>query len=115
MTVNGFAVSVPSDSNMREPQPHISPDISHEDFHEQITDREVYGMPGRMRDGDGSDGSIYMMLLLLDDRERGVFRRVGIARGWGKEVKEKILARSVEEDQFPCEEYTDGLHTIRII
>lgn len=113
MVVNGVHVSVLTDSAMREPQPHVKLDAFHEDFDKQNAEAALYCMPGRIRKGD--DGSIYVLLLELDDRERAIFRRIGLARGWGEDVKEKILARSGEEDKFPCEEYRNGLHSIRII
>lgn len=98
---------------MREPQPHVMLDAFHEDFDKQNTEAALYCMPGRARKGD--NGSIYVLLLVLDDREKAIFRRIGLARGWGEDMKEKILARSGEEDKFQCEEYRDGLHLIRII
>jgi hypothetical protein len=113
MVVNGVHVSCPSDSAMREPQPHVMLDAFHEDFDKQNAEAALYCMPGRARKGD--NGSIYVLLLVLDDREKAIFRRIGLAHGWGEDVKEKILARSGEEDKFPCEEYRDGLHLIRII
>lgn len=113
MTVNGVPVSIPSDSLVQEPQPHIIPDVCHGDFEDIITGGDLYGIPGRAKRDD--DGSIHVLILRLEDREGGVFRRVGLARGWGKDVKEKILARAVDESQFPCELYKDGLHSIRII
>ncbi|KAL2109836.1 hypothetical protein VUR80DRAFT_1920 [Thermomyces stellatus] len=113
MFVNGVHVSVPSDSKKGEPQPHIIPDAPPEDFNKEIADGELYGMPGRVRKGD--EGTIYVLILRLVDRERGIFRRIGLAHGYGRDVKEKILARTPEEEVFPCEEYAGGLHSIRII
>lgn len=113
MIVNGVQVSVLSDSAEREPQPHVMLDAPHRHFDEEITDGNLYCMPARVREGD--EGSIYVLILLLEDRKWGIFRRVGLARGWGKDVKDKVLARTTEESKLPCEEYRDGLHTIRII
>ncbi|KAF2679231.1 heterokaryon incompatibility protein [Lentithecium fluviatile CBS 122367] len=113
MFVNGEHVSVPTESSYGEPQPHVKLDALHDHFEEQNARDALYCMPARVRAGD--NGSIYILILEVDDLKRGVYRRIGLARGWGKEVKEKFLARSVRGDRFPCEEYRDGLHLIRII
>ncbi|KAF6817732.1 hypothetical protein CMUS01_12029 [Colletotrichum musicola] len=113
MAVNGIHVSVPSDSWAREPQPHVLLDRPRPNFDEQNSDSELFCMPARI--GQTDEGSLYVLLLELQDRGKGVFRRIGMARGWGKEVRQKLLARNREEDKLPCEEYRDGRHLIRII
>ncbi|KAH7073510.1 heterokaryon incompatibility protein [Paraphoma chrysanthemicola] len=113
MFVNGVHVSVLTDSSYGEPQPHVKLDALHDHFEEQNAKEALYCMPARVRAGD--NGSIYVLILEVEDEKRGVYRRIGLARGWGKEVKENLLAHCVKEDRFPCEEYRDGLHVIRII
>ena len=113
MFVNGVHVSIPTESSYGEPQPHVKLDALHDDFEEHNAKEALYCMPARVRSCD--DGSIYILILEVDDPKRGVYCRIGLARGWGKEVKEKILARSVTESRLPCEEYQVGLHLIRII
>ncbi len=113
MVVNGVHVSTPADSSIRKPQPFVKLDTFHKDFDKQNAEATLYCMPGRKRKSD--DGSIYILLLELENRERGIFRRIGLAHGWGKVVRDNMLGRSEEEEKFPCEEYRDGLHSIRII
>lgn len=113
MAVNGIHVSVLSDSWAREPQPHVLLDGPRPNFDEQNSNSELCCMPARMRQGD--EESLYVLLLELQDRGKGVFRRIGMARGWGKEVRQKLLARNEEEDKLPCEKYRDGKYLIRII
>ncbi|KAM3524550.1 hypothetical protein NHJ13051_004500 [Beauveria bassiana] len=67
---------------MREPQPHVKLDASHVSFEKQ-----------------NKEASLYL--------ERGIFRRIGLARGWDKAVIERMLSHHVMETQFPCEEYKD--------
>lgn len=113
MFVNGVHVSVLTDSSQREPQPHVMLDALHDNLEEQNAKEALYCMPAKVRAGD--DSSIFILILEVVDPKRGVYRRIELARGWGKEVREKILAHSVTEGRFPCEEYQHGLHLIRII
>ncbi|KAL5625662.1 hypothetical protein FOBRF1_000005 [Fusarium oxysporum] len=114
MVVNGVHFSALTGFEVQEPQLQVMLDARHENFEEQNAMAALYCMPGRMRRAD-NDGSIYILLLELVDREKGSFRRIGLARGWGADVQAKILACSVEESKFPCEEYLEGRHLIRII
>lgn len=113
MVVNGVHVSVLTESADRQPEAHVKLDAFYENFDKQNAAGSLYCMPGRVPKGDFGD--VYVLLLELEDRERAVFRRIGLAFARGKEVKEKILARSGEEDKYPCEAYRDGLHTICIV
>ncbi|KAF1731244.1 hypothetical protein CRV24_009323 [Beauveria bassiana] len=113
MVVNGVQVSRLTNSTMREPQPHVKLDASHVSFEKQNKEASLYCMPGRKRSGDS--GSIYILLLELVNRERGIFRRIGLARGWDKAVIERMLSHHVMESQFPCEEYKDGKHLISLV
>jgi hypothetical protein len=113
MVVNGVHVSVLTDSAIREPQPHVMLDEYHANFDVENAKGALYCMPGRRR--KDVNGSIYVLLLMLQDRERGIFRRIGLAHGWTKAVRERILERGGEEDKFPSEQYRDGWHTIRVI
>lgn len=111
--VNGTHFSTLNDSREQGLQVQVMLDAPHNDFEEQNTKAALYCMPGRVRRID--DGSIYILLLEMLDRARGIFRRIGLARGWGADAQARILARSVEESQFPCEEYTQAGHLIRVI
>ena len=117
MVVNRTRVSVESESEMRELQPHVFLDTEQQyrDLADpqQPEDGNIYCMPVRKREGD--QGSIYVLILKLHDREKGIFRRIGLARGWGADVQQKIMAPSTEESKFPCDSYQDGLHAIYII
>ncbi|KAF2016812.1 heterokaryon incompatibility protein [Aaosphaeria arxii CBS 175.79] len=113
MLVNGQHISVLTDSAYKEPQPHVKLDAFYDQFEEQNAKETLYCMPARVR--PGADGSIYALILEVEDPQRGVYRRIGLARGWGEEMKGKMLACSGEEDQFPCEQFHNGLHMIRII
>jgi hypothetical protein len=113
MLINGEHISVLTDSIYREPQPHVKLDAFHAHFQEQNAKEALYCMPARVR--AGVNGSIYALILEVEDFERGIYRRIGLARGWGEEVKEKLLVRSERENKFPCEEYQNGMHLIRII
>lgn len=72
-------------------------------------------MLGRIRKGDSEEATINLLLLELLDRDKAIFRRIGFANAYGKGAKIKILSRSQDEDKLPCNEYRDGLHSIRII
>jgi hypothetical protein len=113
MVVNGYDVSVVADSVYMEPQPHVKFDASYDHFDEQNAKETLYCMPARVR--ADVDGSIYAMILEVCDPEKGVYRRIGLARGWGEGVKAKMLVCSEGEDTFLCEEYRNDLHLIRII
>ncbi|KAH6972470.1 heterokaryon incompatibility protein [Ilyonectria sp. MPI-CAGE-AT-0026] len=111
--VNGTYFSTLNDSEEQGLQVQVMLDAPHNDFEEQNAKAALYCMPGRVRRVD--DGSIYVLLLEMLDRAKGIFRRIGLARGWGADTQARILARSMEESQFPCEEYTQAGHLIRVI
>ncbi|KAI1326147.1 heterokaryon incompatibility protein [Xylariaceae sp. FL0255] len=117
MYMNGIQVSVSAESLGEEgSQPHIYLDrLRPPGFHNQDIKRTLYCMPARVR--PGPEGSIYMLLLRLCDESKGIFRRIGVARGWGTEVKEKALGSGIHtgEEKFPCEKYENGQHTIVIV
>ncbi|KAL6407060.1 heterokaryon incompatibility protein [Ilyonectria robusta] len=111
--VNGTHFSTLNDFEEQGLQVQVMLDAPHNDFEEQNAKAALYCMPGRVRRVD--NGSIYVLLLEILDRARGIFRRIGLARGWGADTQARILARSVEESQLPCEEYTQAGHLIRVI
>ncbi|KXH61321.1 heterokaryon incompatibility protein [Colletotrichum nymphaeae SA-01] len=113
MVVNGVPVSVRADSVMREYQPHVYLDDNQQLVSTQNHRPELFCMPARTRPGD--DGSIYVLLLQLEDRKDGIFRRIGIARGWGKELRESLLASNAEESTLSCVKYEGGRHLVRIV
>ncbi|KAK1497048.1 hypothetical protein CTAM01_08060 [Colletotrichum tamarilloi] len=100
MIVNGVSVSVRADSVMKEYQPHVYLDDNQQWVSTQNHRPELFCMPARTR--PGNDGSIYMLLLQLENGKDGTFRRIGIARGWGKELRESLLASNAEESTLPC-------------
>jgi len=114
MTVNGVQVSEEQGYRpYRSYQPHVMLDAFHDGFDQENSNEALYCMVGRIQE---AGGIIFVLLLELVDRERGVYRRIGLARGWGEAIKQKLLARSGEEATFPCEKYgDDGLHHIRIV
>ncbi|KAK1711538.1 heterokaryon incompatibility protein [Colletotrichum acutatum] len=113
MVVNGVPVSVRADSVMKEYQPHVYLDDNQQWESTQNHQQELFCMPARTR--PGNDGSIYVLLLQLEDGKNGTFRRIGIARGWGKEVRESLLACNAEESTLPCVRYEGGRHLVRIV
>ena len=58
---------------------------------------------------------MYPLILKLNNREKGIFWRIGFARGWVADMQQKIMAPCAEESKFPCDAYRDGLHPIYII
>lgn len=68
-----------------------------EDRDKQNADATLHCMSGRVQ--TGHDWSIYVLLLELNKRKRGIFRRIWVACGWGKVVKQKVLAGSSGEEE----------------
>ncbi|KAK1625229.1 heterokaryon incompatibility protein-domain-containing protein [Colletotrichum phormii] len=91
MVVNEISVSVRADSAMMEYQPHVYFDDSQQWASIQNHRPELFY------------------------RKEGIFRRIGIARGWGKELRESLFARNAEERTMPCVKYEEGRHLVRII
>ncbi|KAF4832587.1 hypothetical protein CGCSCA4_v013615 [Colletotrichum siamense] len=113
MVVNGTNISVLSDSMAREPQPHVMLDTYHSDFDRQNSTSTLFCMPAREKKGD--EGSLYVLLLELQDRDSGTFRHIGMARGWGKEVKHGILWDRDKATQLPCEAFINGRSLVRLV
>ncbi|OAQ60664.1 heterokaryon incompatibility protein [Pochonia chlamydosporia 170] len=113
VVINGLHFSALDDYGMQETQLQVMLDSFHNSFKEQNANAALYCMPGRVRRTE--EGSIYILLLEVVDRGRGIFRRIGLARGWGMDLQAKVLTRSDEESRFPCEEYTEDGHLICII
>ncbi|KAK1852015.1 hypothetical protein CCHR01_05351 [Colletotrichum chrysophilum] len=113
MVVNGTNVSILSDSTAREPQPHVMLDTYHSDFDQQNSTSTLFCMPARERKGDKD--SLYVLLLELQDRDSGTFRRIGMSRGWGKEVKRGILWGRDKTTQLPCEAFINGRSLVRLV
>lgn len=60
---------------------------------------------------------ISALLLQAVDKEKGIFRRIGV---WtdvnpSESIWESSLTYEEGEENYPCEEYRDGYHYIRII
>ncbi|RYP29109.1 hypothetical protein DL767_006879 [Monosporascus sp. MG133] len=106
MAMNGWNVT-------RWAQPLVMLDNIHKSFDRQNTEALLYCMPGRI--AQKADGHSILLLLELVDRQKGIFRRIGIAHGWGEDMKSKIMSPSTDDNELPCVEYRDGLHRIRII
>jgi hypothetical protein len=113
MVVDGVLISRPTQSVYCGPQPQVFVDNRHDHFEEQHAKQSLYCVPAKVCEDESE--SIFILILEVEDMTRGVYRRIGLARGWGKEVRESMLTLSGKEEEFPCEEYRDGLHTIRII
>ncbi|KAK8859801.1 heterokaryon incompatibility protein-domain-containing protein [Apiospora arundinis] len=115
MVINGTHFRAFDDSSMEEPPFRVYLDRSRSTNGSDLGSEHLFCMPARVR--DGPSGSIYVLLLEALDTTKGVFRRIGIARGWGTDVKAKILSQGVHvgEDGFPCERYSDGQHTILVV
>ncbi|KAK1673243.1 heterokaryon incompatibility protein-domain-containing protein [Colletotrichum godetiae] len=113
MVVNDVPVSVRADSAMMEYQPHVYFDDSQEWASIQNHRPKLFCVPAGRR--TGNDGSIYVLLLQLQDRKEGIFRRIGIARGWGKELRESLLVRNAKERTLPCVKYEEGRHLVQIV
>ena len=57
-----------------------------------------------------------LLLLQVIDKEKGIFHRVGCFCGdMSTEEWNTILAFNEGEENFPCEDFQDGYHYIRII
>jgi hypothetical protein len=63
----------------------------------------------------GTEGNLNILIPELADGEKGVFRRIGLAFGWGEDVKVKILPNTLEGENFPWVGYRNGMHSICII
>ncbi|KAK7995007.1 hypothetical protein PG990_013780 [Apiospora arundinis] len=115
MVINGTHFRAFDDSSMEEPPFRVYLDRSRSTNGSDLGSGHLFCMPARVR--DGPSGSIYVLLLEALDTTKGVFRRIGIARGWGTDVKAKILSQGVHvgEDGFPCERYSDGQHMILVV
>ncbi|KAF4840971.1 hypothetical protein CGCSCA4_v009796 [Colletotrichum siamense] len=68
-----------------------------------------------------SPWTLWMLLLEVHDSQKGVYRRIGTMKvskySW-KDVDEmdpRFLAAQEDEESFPCEEYRDSKHLIRIV
>ncbi|KAI1331602.1 heterokaryon incompatibility protein [Xylariaceae sp. FL0255] len=115
MVINGRSVSAPR-GDFQELDPHVF--LDHPDAKYVESDnaaKTLYCMPARVY--KGSKTGIFILLFQLCDKEYNLFRRIGLAIGWDEGLAEKILNDCTHEgeDQFPCEEYRDGKHTIRVI
>lgn len=111
MLVNEIYISVPAvDWGL---QPHVELDPPFTESSWQDVPGSLYCMPAAQCSRGEED--VYILIFEVVDHEKGIYRRVGIAHGWGGEMQEKMDQRSEREHEFPCEEFRDGLHTIRVI
>lgn len=83
--VNGTHFSTLNDSGEQGLQVQAMLDAPHSDFEEQNAKAALYCMPDRVRRID--DGSIYILLLEILDRARGIFRRMGLLVGGGQTLR----------------------------
>jgi hypothetical protein len=96
--------------------PRIMLDPPYSDSTWQSKGSVLYYMPGELYPRrQRTDDMIKLLILEVTDEENGVYRRVGLARVWGRDTRMKILRPSQQADSFPCEEYSDGKHLIRVI
>ncbi|KXH41074.1 hypothetical protein CNYM01_04589 [Colletotrichum nymphaeae SA-01] len=106
---------------------HVELDMFHDNLDEQNDKSVLYCMPAKWREvhvfdpeTNGwtdriCDYELSMLLFELQDKERCLFRRLGIAHLSTGPTKENVLIRQEGESEFPCEEYLEGRHLIRII
>lgn len=113
IVINGERFNKFGDRERQDLQLQVMLDSFHHDFNEENAKGALYCMPGRVRRIEG--GSLYLLLLEVIDREKGTFRRIGLARGYGADLQIKILTRSPQESQFPCKAYTEAGHLVCII
>ncbi|KAH0420923.1 heterokaryon incompatibility protein [Colletotrichum camelliae] len=70
---------------------------------------------------DTSSWKLWMLLLEVHDSHRGLYRRIGTMKvskySWTDvdEIDPRFFAPQEDEHCFPCEEYCDGKHLIRIV
>ncbi|KAH6618613.1 heterokaryon incompatibility protein [Boeremia exigua] len=62
-----------------------------------------------------TDLNFNTLLFEVVDREKGVYRRAGVARIQKEEVWELQQCREDDGSLFPCEEYKDGKYLIKVI
>ena len=113
MVISGERFEAFGGAGRQDLQIHVMLDSFHHDFKEENANDALYCMPGRAR--RTKDGSLYLLLLEAIDRQKGVFRRIGLSLAYGAELRAKVLARHSREGQFPCKEYTDKGHLVCII
>lgn len=89
----------------------VALDTFHQDFELQNDESSLYCIPCAMEETQG----FKIMLLEIQDRSRGIFRRIGMITHLDEESREQILGPCDDEHSFPCEEYRSGKHLIRII
>lgn len=80
----------------------------------EVANRTYYCMPANFTH---LGKSAEVLLLRVVDAEKGIFRRIGIWTGWHVSLDNwnLYLAYQEGEESYPCEEYRDGHHYIRII
>ncbi|KAH9236417.1 hypothetical protein K456DRAFT_51739 [Colletotrichum gloeosporioides 23] len=86
-------------------------DTLHQDFELQNTQSSLYCIPSAVEETQG----FKILLLEVQDRSKGIFRRIGMITHLDEGSREQILGPCDDEQNFPCEEYRNGKHLIRII
>ncbi|KAF6828213.1 heterokaryon incompatibility protein [Colletotrichum musicola] len=81
--------------------------------HERLEECTLFCMPARIR--NSGKNIVDVLLLELVDRERGVFRRVGLGSFASEEESYEALWLGLEVQRLSCEEYGDAEQLIRLI
>lgn len=110
MVVNGVQVEVAT-GNVRQLTIYLDTPSSEKD---RYYGSDLYCMLARRAKSNYKD-HVFVLLLELVDGESGTFKRIGLARGDVTNVQSTFISPSKGEDEFPCLEYVDGQHLIRII
>jgi hypothetical protein len=106
ITVNGDIIETDS-----ERWPRVCLDIAQTSFEDDNINSRLYCLEGK--GAEGFRNTAWLLLRVLNS-EQGIFQRIGLVRERHRSIPE-LDADQSGQDGYPCREYTDGLHTIRII
>ena len=112
MLVNGVDITRTSTSSHVGLQPWVKLDPPYAAGDWRETSETLYCMPARLC---SQKPDVYVLILQVVDREKGIYRRVGFAHGWGEGMQKHFEYQCGEDDGYPCEQVHDGVYTIRII
>lgn len=123
MFLEGVKVTIPEEDLGSKPPLFVLLDVHQEDFDEENANDLLFAMAARNIDNrrPASEGlgfiAMFILLFKLADREKAVFKRIGIASTWNQGVEETILKvrRPANAPPLPCLEYRDGMHSICVI
>lgn len=100
----------------------VALDSLHDNFDREHAEQSMFYMPAMSRDASLFDYDklfvMYLWLLKVENREEGVYSRLGIATHTlsGDNIAHlESLNYQDGEENYPCQKYKDGLHTICFI